>query len=405
MNIQEASLFKKLEEISKVLEKEYPGTEDVGVLSGISGMALFAFYYSRFTGKERYADLGSEILSLVFERINNGYTMHTFCAGIPGALWSMELLREEGFIDIDHDTLLRDFDDFLSGSIKRYKDINFYDFLHGVLGIGYYFLKRYRNTGSETLKKRYREELSGIIKLLGDRAEREGETCKWESFLIRDEGLKGYNLSLSHGMSGIVSFLSRLLVHPDFYTEVRPVLEGAVGYIVQWENTAAGSSVFPGWITSAGEKSEKVRLGWCYGDLGTALSLWHAGSALKDDVLCEKAVQVLKHTTKRRDTEEAGVKDAGLCHGIFGIMHIYRYMYRQTGEKEFAEAARFWQEKGLSADIHEKGYAGYMQWRGGDISGWRAEANLLEGVAGIGLAIMAELSPDYTKWNECLLIG
>ncbi|MGS2765261.1 lanthionine synthetase C family protein [Sinomicrobium sp. M5D2P9] len=400
----EAVLRDKLEEISIVLEKKYRQMKDIGVLTGISGIAMFCFYYSRFSGKEYYAGVGSEILSEVFERINNGYDMHTYCSGISGALWSMEHLREEGFIDMETDTVFPALDGFLADCIDRYTDDNFYDFLHGIMGIGHYFLIRYRNTESGVLKERYAKLLSEVVRRLKEAAITGNNSNKWKSWLIREEQLKGYNLSLSHGMSGIVNFLSRLLVYPEF-SEVKPLLNGAVNYILSWEGTISGTSLFPVWITDSGEKSNRNRLGWCYGDMGTALSLWHAGKALKDDKLCVRALNVLEHSTLRKDMEEAGIRDAGLCHGAYGIMHMYRYMERQTGRKAFARAAGFWQQRAVEMAVHPDGYAGYMQWRGGDRQGWQPEAGILEGIAGIGLAIIAELSPEYMKWNECMLIG
>ncbi|MGS2739467.1 lanthionine synthetase C family protein [Sinomicrobium sp. M5D2P17] len=400
----EAFLRAKLEEISAVLEKQYMQTKDIGVLTGISGIAVFCFYYSRFSGKEYYADLGSEILTEIFDRMNNGYDIHTYCSGISGALWSMEHLREEGFIDLESDTIFPVLDDFLADCIDRYTDNNFYDFLHGIMGIGHYFLIRYRNTGSGVLKERYAKLLNKIVYRLKEATITENSGNKWKSWLIREEQLKGYNLSLSHGMSGIVNFLSRLLVYPEF-SEVKPLLKGAVYYILSWEGTISGTSLFPAWITDSGEKSNKNRLGWCYGDVGTGLSLWHAGKVLKDDKLSARALKVLEYSTWRKNMEEAGIRDAGLCHGAYGIMHIYRYIERQTNQKVFAMAADFWRQKALEMAVHSNGYAGYMQWRGGDRQDWQPETGILEGIAGIGLSIMAEFSPEYTRWNECLLIG
>ncbi|WP_170164461.1 lanthionine synthetase C family protein [Sinomicrobium pectinilyticum] len=400
----EAVLRARLEEIGAVLEKKYRETSDIGVLTGISGIAVFCFYYSRFSGKQRYADLGSEILTEVFDRINNGYDMHTYCSGISGALWSMEHLREEGFIELESDAVFPALDDFLADCTEQYADENFYDFLHGILGIGHYFLIRYRNTGSGVLKEHYANLLTGMVNRLKKTAITEGDSSKWKSWLVREERLKGYNLGLAHGISGIVNFLSRLLVYPEF-SEVRSLLRGAVHYISSWEGAISGTSLFPAWITESGGKSYRNRLGWCYGDPGTGLSLWHAGKALQDDALCTRAVKILEYSTQRTDPEEAGIRDAGLCHGACGIMHIYRYMERQTNRQAFAMAADFWQQKALEMAVHPDGYAGYMQWRGGNRQGWQPETGILEGIAGIGLSIMAELSPDSIKWNECLLIG
>jgi hypothetical protein len=49
----------KLEEIAKVaLENTDKLESNIGLMGGKIGAALFFFYYSRFTGDEKYADYG-----------------------------------------------------------------------------------------------------------------------------------------------------------------------------------------------------------------------------------------------------------------------------------------------------------------------------------------------------------
>ncbi len=404
---QEELLLKKLAEISTVLKENYQHKDEMGVLSGRAGMALFQFNYARFLQDESHAEVGVEIISSVIEAINNGYDFHTFCGGIAGAAWTIDLLQEEDFIDLDCDELLSTLDGFLVQSIKHMQgDENFYDFLHGVLGVGYYFLKRYTNTKSNDLRQHYKEILFSIITLLQERAQTQDHMVKWESYLIREEELKGYNLSLAHGITSIVNFLSRLTEHTAFKSKVEVLLDQSAQFILSFKyKDPKGTSSFPSWVTRDYEKSDSSRLAWCYGDLGIAITLWRAGKQLDNSNYQEAAIQTLKNASKRKDLIEAGVKDAGLCHGAYGIMHIYNYMYKETEDKAFKETADYWMNQGLYMGIHSKGYAGYMKWQGGDNPGWIKEINLLEGVTGIGLSILSYLAPFETKWDQCLLIS
>ncbi len=404
---KEQLLLKKLDEISNVLKDTYHNTDELGVLSGRAGIALFQFYYSKLLQEESHANIGVEILSSIIEEINKGYNFHTFCSGIAGAAWAIELLQEEEYIDLDCDKLLSGLDHFLMQSIEGLKgDQNFYDFLHGILGIGYYFLKRYTNTKSDDLKEHYKKILFTTITLLKERAQIDNHTAKWKSYLIRDEELKGYNLGLAHGNTSIANFLSRLAEYKDFKDEVHRLLDQSITYILSLKNeNHNSSSSFPNWITSDHQKSDSSRLAWCYGDLGIAITVWRAGKLLNNETYKNQAIQILKHAAKRKDLAEAGVKDAGLCHGAYGIMHIYNYMYKETQEPIFKEAVEFWMDQALAMAVHQDGYAGYMQWRGGDNPGWIKEINLLVGIAGIGLSIISYLAPFKTKWDECLLIG
>ncbi len=400
-------LLKKLEQISHILKDTYHHKEEIGVLSGISGIAVFQFYYARFSKEESHADIGVEMIASVIQKINEGYSYHTFCSGIAGAAWAIELLQEEGFIDVDCDELLSGLDDFLFQSIKNTEtDQNFYDFLHGILGVGYYFFKRYQNTKSEILKDHYKEILLEIVALLQKTSQKEDNTAKWESYLIREEDVKGYNLGLAHGISSIINFLSRLLEYTDFNNKVRSLLYQSVEYILSFKSKDFScTSSFPSWITIKNEKSDGSRLAWCYGDLGVGITLWRAGKILGNTHYREEAIQVLKHAAKRKNLKEAGVNDAGLCHGAYGIMHIYNYIYKETNDPVFKETTDFWMDRALDMAIHEKGYAGYMQWVGGENPGWRTEISLLEGIAGIGLSMISYLEPSISKWDECLMMG
>ncbi|MFD0862870.1 lanthionine synthetase C family protein [Sungkyunkwania multivorans] len=402
----DARIHQKLTEINKIIESHWQESKDIGVLSGISGIALFQFYYSRLVKEESVADLGAEMISATVERINDGFHLPTFCSGIAGAAWTIELLKEEEFVELDTDELLGDLDDFLETFLKLDNNKNFYDFLHGVMGVGFYFLKRYQRTASAVFKKKYEKLLMSVIDRLKETAIKENDTLRWESNLRREEHLIGYNLSLSHGHSSIINFLSRLARIGVFKDEVTALLKMTVKYVEEQAYMGSeNSSLYPDWITTNGHISGSGRLAWCYGDLGIGVSFWHAGNALKNDRLSKKGLDILKHTSKRRDLEEVKIVDAGLCHGAFGVMHIYQAMYRATGDAAFKEAADFWMKQALDMAIHEDGYAGYCQWSAGEQPGWRKELNLLEGIAGIGLAMISYIAPFDTKWDECLLIG
>jgi len=230
--VETSRLLNKLEDIDRILRDNYHNSNDIGVLSGSSGIALFHFYYFKFKQREINEDIGSEIISSVVEKINEGYSMPTFCTGIAGAAWAIELLNEEDLIDLDCDALLSNLDDFLEKSLHVEKDYNFYDFLHGNIGIGLYFLKRYENTNSLELKSNYKKYLQKIVNKLQVAAVIDNDTAKWESTLIFSEKLRGYNLSLSHGISSIINFLARLNTHNDFKDSTTLLLQQASAFVL-----------------------------------------------------------------------------------------------------------------------------------------------------------------------------
>ncbi len=63
------SLENKLYEISLVLEKKYKFNKDIGVLEGLSGIAMFFFYYSKQIQDDRYSEVGNNIIWEIIEKI------------------------------------------------------------------------------------------------------------------------------------------------------------------------------------------------------------------------------------------------------------------------------------------------------------------------------------------------
>ena len=402
---RESLLRQKLSEISTILKKEYKSVPDIGVVAGISGIALFQFYYSKFLDVDEHSEIGAEMISTCIEKINDGYSFPTYCNGIAGLGWAIQHLKTKDFIDVDCDDLLSQFDEYLYNQMKFDFKRGNYDFLHGALGYAFYFLSRYKHTEDPELKKRYQSYLSESISALEKLAISESATLKWKSTLDIQKGNQGYNLSLSHGISSILNFLSRLHAIETFRDATEKLVIGSANYILGFEKKDQENlSLFPSWIEKGIPLEYNSRLAWCYGDLGIGLSIWRAGMSLEDKTMQQHALKILDHTTARKLPDETLVNDAGVCHGSYGNAMIYQRLFRKSGNKSFAKSFDFWMEDGLQKAIHKDGYAGYKQWSALEKS-WTPELSLLEGVAGIGLVIIDYLSEEPNLWDECLLIS
>ncbi len=90
-------LKEKLSTISKIIKDNYTEESHLGMLSGLSGLALFQFYYSRFVDNDEFSAIGLEILTRCIDKINDGYNFPTYCTGIAGMGWLLEHLKEYDF--------------------------------------------------------------------------------------------------------------------------------------------------------------------------------------------------------------------------------------------------------------------------------------------------------------------
>lgn len=402
INVRVKDIFKSLK------KNDLNNVKNIGAINGLSGLSLFYFYYGNYFKDDESYQYGNSMIEKSLDNISNGYNDLSFCYGIAGYGWTIDHLSQKGFIDVNSDEFLPNFDELLFNKMISNMKSNNYDFLHGALGQGMYFLNRYKNTKEHILKIKYKKILTRLVTellLISEETENELKWYMFEDFNSSKE--KIYNLSLSHGQASIVSFLSRLLRLDSYFLEmVEQLLRKSVYFLQKHQATSNGSSLFPNWIKQNSESDYNSRLSWCYGDLGIAVSLWNAAEALKDVSLKNQVIDIFKFNAKRRDLNKCRILDAGICHGSFGIAKIYGYIYNETKVPLFLETRDFWIKIGLSQGKENEYNSGYQNWIGGinKEAPWRYEVNLLEGISGIGLNLLDFMNGE-NNWDECILLN
>jgi class I lanthipeptide synthase len=402
MNEEEAKPYKKkLAEIAEVLLEYAPTMEKdtIGVMGGKVGVALFFFYYAQYTMEERFVDAGIELLSESFDAINDGFSYHTLAGGLAGVGWTVEHLVKKEFLEMDTNETLEDLDPYLHKTMIYDIQNKNYDFLHGAVGNGTYFLERLANPKAKDFLSELVDELEKVAHTDDD------GSYKWISVLNREDGTEGYNLSLSHGLSAIIAFLGKVLESGINKEKTEKLLNGAVQFMLKHRLTDHESKAnFPSWVPLEGSLGGS-RMAWCYGDLGMSIAFWHTAQSLGNKEWAKICHEILLDSTKRKDIKQAGVLDAGLCHGAAGIMHIYARAYQYSGDETFKETAKYWADQTLKFANHEDGAAGYKAWHTEEYGGWVPEKGLLEGVAGIGLGLISLISDIDPGWDRTLFIS
>ena len=374
---------------------------ELGLLSGLGGQILVCSELSLkgIISKETLFHLHQALE----EKLDGENFTFTHCDGLAGIGWLYEYISQRKIVDYDTNTLLEDFDIYLEKALNGFMRQGNYDFLHGGVGVALYFATRVEK----------KKELAQVLNNFLDDLERiskkqEDGTIKWISHIWNTNSL-GYNISLSHGMSSIVAILSKLHKIEGIDKEkTEKLLRGTVQYILTQEiDVDKFGSFFPNYALETIPEISKSRLAWCYGDLGIATSLYQAGTVLKEQNWSNKAIEVLIYAaTHRKNLDDNSVNDAGLCHGAAGIGHIFYRMWWNTRLPQFKEAADYWFEQTLKMAVFKDGLAGFKAFDAPDGKPqWVNRYSLLEGIAGIGLAMLTyyyELEPE---WDECLLLS
>lgn len=377
----------------------YENTWRAGLASGAAGQAVFYAYLALHTEEERWADLALDLLDKAGETVASQPMSESLYSGFPGIAWTGDHLRGRLFEgDLEEN---REVDEALLSAFAHPGWPVEYDLINGLVGLGIYALEGLPRPTARTCLER-------IVERLGTRARNEPEGAAWfsppESLPEHQrndqpEGL--YNLGASHGVGGIVALLGA--ASQAGIDGARPLLDRAMAWLLERRQPAGSECAFFHFYVP-GTETRGSRLAWCYGDPGLAAALLVAGRGAGEPAWERIALEVARGAAARSE-ESARVQDAGLCHGAAGVAHIFHRMYCTTGDEALAEAARTWYERTLRFRVPGTGFGGFRSWTTGanDALDWRDDPGFLEGSAGIGLALLAAISPIDPGWDRIFM--
>jgi lantibiotic biosynthesis protein len=293
-----------------------------------------------------------------------------------------------------------------------------YDLIRGLAGFGVYALERLPRPSAVAC-------LTKIVDRLAETAEHGPQGTTWHTApeLLPDWQraiFPGgyYNLGVAHGVPAVVAMLGATAAAAgrmgaagdpaaaDLAERARSLGEGASRWLLA-QQLPPGKPFRFGTTFSPETPPERSRLAWCYGDPGVAAALLVTARARGDAALERQAIE-LALEAGNRPAELSGVRDAGLCHGSAGLAHLFNRLYQATGEPRLAAISRHWFEHALDFRQPGRGLAGYLAFQFEDdavTEKWRADPGLLEGVAGIGLALLGGLGDFEPAWDRVLMLS
>ena len=105
----------------------------LGLLNGKMGMAIFFYYYARYTGNKWYDDFAGELLDEIFTNISQDMSI-TFESGLCGIGWGIVFLESQGYIEGDMDEVLQDLDSkIMERDLSRVTDFSLDTGLEGTI--------------------------------------------------------------------------------------------------------------------------------------------------------------------------------------------------------------------------------------------------------------------------------
>ncbi|WP_278351609.1 lanthionine synthetase LanC family protein [Chryseobacterium gleum] len=398
------NLTKEITNIKSKIDQLYLHKQSYlpGLLHELGGICLFYFYYGKVFNDPVSSEKGNILVDHILDGIKDSikYKNYRFSTGAAGLGWLLKFLHKEDFIDFEVEDALSDLDEYIYRFAIEEINRDNYDFLHGAIGALYYFTEGANTTNG------YIEDITS--KLSSGTKTTIYNKPYWPSFNV-SEGKKydeTINFGLSHGQPAIVSLLSKVY-ELNSSNELKKLLSDATYAMLDFKFKMKKKSLFPT-MTSAIEDIEKnmsrgARLGWCYGDLGVGVSLWNVGQVIQNEDFKKMAFDCINFSASKRDLNLNSIKDAAVCHGAAGVMHIFSKFSYLNKEADYSEAIEYWKNITLEM-IHseeEKYISGHCAWH--NERGYYNDFGFLQGLSGVGLSLLSLIDTDI-KWGDVLLM-
>jgi hypothetical protein len=357
---------------------------------GHPGLALFFAYLQRTLGLAGAGERAEHHLGLAIDGLAEPPTPSpSLYAGFAGVAWVAEHLAAVGPADPDdaHDENDEpdengEIDAALLSLLRRSPWREDFDLLGGLVGWGIYALERLPRPSAAAI-------LPLVVARLAECAEPGIAGVVW-----REPRNPSHppDPGMAHGAAGVIALLARMLVEGAASPEAASLLAAAVDGVLAGLSPAGG-----------GPESD---LAWCAGDAGLSVALLAAGRAAgRSD--WQRAGRGLAGAAADRYLHGAEGFDPALCHGTAGLSHLFQRLYQATGDPVLLAAAHRWLERTLASRRPGAGIGGFLC-RGRVAEGrfdWIADPGFLGGAAGIGLALLAAVTPVEPGWDRLLLLS
>jgi class I lanthipeptide synthase len=386
-----------------------PVTE-ASLSGGLAGLGVLHTYLAQARSDCGDAETALRVLDKAANAVSTTRMSPSLYGGFTGVAWAFSHL-EGRLLDSEGDDPNEAIDEALKTHLGLSPWQGDYDLISGLVGLGVYAMERLpRLTAIECLEL--------IVDRLDETAERDVQGVTWFTVpellpahqrQVYPQGY--YNLGLAHGVPGVIALLGQMCATRDkklngTRAKARPLLDGAIAWLLA-QQPADPTQGFSYW-TGPGISAAPSRLAWCYGDLGIAASLLAAARCVREPVW-ERQALIIACRASQRPAEQSLVKDSGLCHGASGVGHLFNRLFQASGVIELKDAARYWFECTLKMRRPGKGIAGFSAFKyepgRPDEEQWVAEAGILEGAAGIALALLAAATPIEPEWDRMLLLS
>jgi lantibiotic modifying enzyme len=337
-------------------------------LEGSAGQAVFLHHLDRARSGEGWKEIAEAKLDAAIDDLSERDDVLPWLNGISGVAWATEHLRGPFEEDDPNEAIDEVFAEMLSVKPSPFG----VDLVDGLGCFASYYLSRLPRESART-------GLATVLDHYESAATKSGD----HAWFVRPDGY--VNLGVAHGSPGVVSVLSRLAAAGIESERADSLRESLVRRLF-----AQRSSKAPWFHFVAEGKAEsdwEPGWSWCYGDVGVCSSLV-VSARHRAAPWASEAASMLTRLAPPEKTS-----DPILCHGMAGVSHMFNVAGQLTENAELERIAREWFGSLLDARV-DKGIGGFVTKKG--------SGALVGGASGIGLSLLAGLTPIPPRWGEVL---
>lgn len=354
---------------------------NISLLGGDLGRVYFLVNYYIKTKESIVIDKAIGLMEKIMRNFspNNISSPYSLADGLTGFLHTIDLLTFVGVnVPIDRPALVNQLHTISKSNIDK----GYFDFLYG--GIGQLDIIK-----SELTQK----QLSDYAKsMLSQQAN--SMNGVWQNSYSVD-GSKKYtpevNISISHGFLSVLIVLSKIYhILNDQITRnnIKETLDRSLNWILDIK-TYDNISLYP-YVYEESGQFQFSRLGWCYGDLGIALTIRHLKSVLSDrkGEIESLTHLILGNTYVRLEPHNTKIDNPYFCHGSSGVMYILSEFIEEFPVKDIYSNILFWLQETIQ--YYSKKPINNLK--------------ILEGDLGVAISFLNLEYGSIKNWNELFLI-
>jgi len=383
-----------------------PGERDPTLGRGRAGLALLYAWLARTRRMPQADVLARQYLDQAIEAGSTQEMNASLYAGFTGVAWAAGLVDE--LLGTDAEDRSEAVDDALLRLLSRADRWSApYDLVVGLTGLGVYALQRYPRPSAIKC-------LSWVVERLHECARHDEDGLYWWTppAEIHHESRKQYpsgraDLGVAHGVAGPIALLGGICGAGIEQATARPLLEGAVSWLLANAVPTEAGPTFPLWV-APGYEPWPARCAWCYGDAGVAAALLMAARGV-GDAEWEQTAVALALRAAERPPSETGVVNACFCHGAAGLAHLNNRIYQATGEPKLGRAALYWLERTLGFYRLARDAGGSWvlgSWDSTQREPWTwTGVEMVDGVVGVALVLLAAATSVEPTWDRMFLVS